>query len=56
MIEVDSLAAFQADMESPTFIALVEAFSTMAEVVETVVGERVGLGYGRPGASSDDPC
>lgn len=47
VIVVDSLAAFEADMKTPQFGRLVEAFDQMAEVVEELSGQRIEPGYHR---------
>lgn len=47
IIQVDSLEAFETDMGTPQFGALVEAFDGMAEVVDEIQGERVEPGYQR---------
>ncbi|CAM5296959.1 RedY protein [Streptomyces aurantiogriseus] len=45
VIEVGSRVEFERDMGSEVFRGLVAGFGTMAEVVDEVVGERVGPGY-----------
>ncbi|MEZ4361192.1 MAG: hypothetical protein R3B48_13495 [Kofleriaceae bacterium] len=47
IIQVTSAEAFEADMTSETFRALVAAFSEMADVVETFRGHRIEPGYAR---------
>ncbi|MGH2898523.1 MAG: RedY protein [bacterium] len=45
IIQVTSAEAFEADMASDTFRALVAAFADMADVVETFRGRRLEPGY-----------
>jgi hypothetical protein len=45
IIQVTSAEAFEADMESDAFRALVSAFAEMANVVETFHGRRLEPGY-----------
>lgn len=47
VIQVESAAAFEADMASATFQRLVAEFSEMAEVVATLSGPRIEPGYAR---------
>lgn len=47
IIHVTSVEAFEADMASDAFRALVAAFAEMADVVETFRGRRVEPGYTR---------
>lgn len=45
VIQVDSMSAFEVDMATPAFGALVAAFSQMAEVVDEVSGTRIDPGH-----------
>lgn len=47
IIEVDSLEAFEADMQTDAFRALVAAFEPMADVVEELSGAAIPPGYRR---------
>lgn len=49
IIHVESQAAFERDMQSAAFAALVARFSELASVVETVSGDGVPPGYARHG-------
>lgn len=49
IICIDSVEAFEKDMQTPQFGKLVEAFDKMAEVVEEITGERIEPGYRRAG-------
>ncbi len=48
IIQVERLEDFERDTRTPTFAKLVEAFESMAEVVDEIAGERVDPGYQRP--------
>ena len=45
IINVTSLEEFEADMKTPQFQSLVDAFTKMAEVVEEIEGEFIPSGY-----------
>ncbi|WMN62023.1 RedY (plasmid) [Pseudoalteromonas xiamenensis] len=45
IIRLSSVEAFNVDMQTPLFQSLVSRFSEMADVVEEIEGERIGLGY-----------
>lgn len=49
IIEVESREAFEQDMKTPAFAALVARFSQMANVTETVAGTLVPPGFKRHG-------
>lgn len=49
IVEVESQAAFERDMATPVFAALVARFSQMARVSETFAGELVPPGFQRRG-------
>lgn len=45
VIRISDMAAFEADMDTPVFHSLVEAFDKMADVVEEITGDKIGNGY-----------
>lgn len=47
VVEVTSMADFERDMGSDVFKGLVEAFEKMADVVETLSGNRLEPGFAR---------
>ncbi|CAG1019430.1 hypothetical protein BURC_04311 [Burkholderiaceae bacterium] len=47
IIHVESQAAFERDMKTPAFAALVARFSEMASVTETIAGDGIPPGYQR---------
>lgn len=47
IIQVESQAAFERDMQTPAFAALVARFSQMARVTKTFVGSAVPPGFAR---------
>ena len=47
VITVDSVAAFERDMQTDTFRALVRGFEQLAEVVDELAGDVLAPGYRR---------